>query len=79
MTDQIPTNIQLAFILDDKIVDIINTDERLAAIFLSQPVVVDITNMPKGPEGSIFIHSKYNSETNTFTAPTFDPEGNLID
>lgn len=35
--------IKLAFILDGTVVDIIHTDERFAAIFLSNPLVVDVT------------------------------------
>jgi hypothetical protein len=34
---------RLAFIVDGKVVDILQTDERLAAIFLSQPEIKNIT------------------------------------
>lgn len=49
MTDQ-PTlpPIRLAFILDGVVQDIINTDERLAAILLSEPLVIDVTPETEG-------------------------------
>ena len=34
----------LAFILDNEVVEIINYDERMAAILTSNPQIVDITN-----------------------------------
>lgn len=40
--EQMPP-IKLAFIIDGKVVDVIHTDERFAAIFLSQPLVIDVT------------------------------------
>lgn len=37
--------IKVAFIIDGKVVDVLHTDERLAAIFLSDPVVIDVTQI----------------------------------
>ena len=34
---------KIAFIIDNVVVDVLHTDERLAAIFLSHPLVLDIT------------------------------------
>ena len=34
---------RLAFIMDGEVVEMMNTDDRLAALFLSEPVVLDIT------------------------------------
>lgn len=42
---QAMTPIRVAFIIDNVVADVLHTDERLAAIFLSDPVVVDITNL----------------------------------
>jgi hypothetical protein len=64
--------IKLAFILDGRIQEILNTDNRLAAIFLSQPIVVDISNQ------NVAMLSTYDEQTQTFTPPQFDAEGNLI-
>ena len=47
---------KLAFVLDNKVVDVIRTDERLAAIFLSQPTIVDVT----GPDGNPTTETGYN-------------------
>lgn len=37
--------IKVAFIIDGKVVDVLHTDQRLAAIFLSDPVVIDVTQI----------------------------------
>jgi hypothetical protein len=66
MTEQTIADIvpaRIAFILDGVVADVLNTDDRLAAIFLSQPKVVDVSNETE------FITSgyTYNEELNTFT------------
>jgi hypothetical protein len=46
MTQEFPQELppkRLAFIMDGKVVEMMNTDDRLAALFLSEPLVVDIT------------------------------------
>ena len=55
---------RIAFIIDGVVADVLNTDDRLAAIFLSQPKVVDVTEISE----SEFITSgyTYNEELNTF-------------
>jgi hypothetical protein len=37
--------VKVAFIIDGKVVDVLHTDERLASIFLSDPVVIDVTQI----------------------------------
>ena len=59
--------IKIAFVLDGQVVDILHTDERLAAIFLSNPISVDITNNMIENGGTAGIGSLYDPETNTFT------------
>lgn len=39
----------IAFIVNDEVVDIIYTDERLSAMFMSDPTVVDITHLMSNP------------------------------
>jgi hypothetical protein len=57
----------IAFIIDNKIVEIITTDDRIAAIWLSQPIIVDVSAEGQGAIAEIgYI---YNPETQTFTAP----------
>lgn len=42
MTQELPPR-RLAFIMDGEVVEMMNTDDRLGALFLSEPLVVDIT------------------------------------
>ena len=37
--------IKIAFIIDGEVVDVLHTDERLGSIFLSQPVILDVTDI----------------------------------
>lgn len=57
--------VKIAFILDDQVVDILHTDNRLASIFLSEPVIVDVT----GEDGNSIaqVGDNYDAKTNTFT------------
>lgn len=57
--------VRVAFVLDNTVVDILNTDERLAAIFLSNPTVVEVTDYEDMT--SVRVGSEYNPETNEFT------------
>jgi hypothetical protein len=59
------TPVKVAFIIDNVVADVLHTDERLAAIFLSNPVVIDITNLDIAD--SIRTNSEYDPTTNTFT------------
>lgn len=54
---------KIAFIIDDEVVDIIATDERLAAVFLSEPTIVDVSDL------KVQIGSKYDPNTKEFTPP----------
>ena len=59
--------IKIAFIIDDEVVDILHTDSRLAAIFLSEPKIVDVTDSFE--EGTpVEVGAAYN-EDGTFTNP----------
>lgn len=58
--------VKLAFVIDGQVVDIIHTDERFASIFLSQPLVLDVTpeegkelevHVGDGYDNGTFIHS----------------------
>lgn len=52
----------LAFVIDGEIVQIMGTDERLAAILLSNPIVVDVTNV----DASIVNSANFDVTTNSF-------------
>jgi hypothetical protein len=58
--------VKIAFIIDNEVVDILHTDERLAAIFLSEPKIVDVTGQLLENDGIVKVSSKYDPETNTF-------------
>ena len=60
---------KLAFILDGEVADILHTDERLSAIFLSNPLVLDISQQLASNPSAIMPHYLYNAETGEFTAP----------
>jgi hypothetical protein len=67
---------RIAFVLDNTVVDILNTDERLAAIFLSNPTVVEVTDYED--MNSVKVGSKYNPETNEFTEVILNSEGLVV-
>jgi len=65
---------KIAFVIDGELADILHTDERLFAIFMSNPSIIDVTEqVTKNPE-SILIGAKYNFESSTFTNPSIDSE-----
>jgi hypothetical protein len=61
--------VKLAFIIDGEVVDVLHTDERLAAIFLSEPVIKDVSDKLPLADFGIAVGSTYNSETDAFTLP----------
>jgi hypothetical protein len=65
--------VKVAFILDGRVQEMLHTDNKLAAIFLSEPIVVDITDRT-----DVNIYSTYNKETDTFTPAVYDENGELI-
>lgn len=56
---------EIVFILDGEIQDAIVAEERLAAILLSEPTIVDVTSIDPKP----MLGWKYDSETKGFTNP----------
>ena len=59
--------IKIAFVLEGEVVDILHTDERLAAIFTSNPIIVNITDNMIEDGGTAGIGSLYDSQTQTFS------------
>lgn len=55
------TPVRLAFIIDGEVVDIMYTDDRLGAILLSAPKVIDISNLD--PEIFISVGYVYDEAT----------------
>lgn len=58
--------IKIAFVLDGEVVDILHTDERLAAIFTSNPLIVDVTGQLEGAGGIVKVGTKWDYESNQF-------------
>ena len=65
-TNELPP-VKIAFVLDNEIVDVLHTDERLAAIFTSNPVIIDVTNNMIEDGGTAGVGSIYDPETQTFS------------
>lgn len=69
--------VKVAFIIDGKVVDVLHTDERLASIFLSDPIVIDVTQIyANGGPGVNMTNWDFDGEnfsypaTSSFTAMT---------
>jgi hypothetical protein len=60
--------IKVALIIDNTVVDILHTDRRLADIFLSNGVLVDITSVNEDIRSGWI----YNSETGQFSEPELE-------
>lgn len=65
--------IKLAFVLDGQVADILHTDERLSAIFLSNPTVIDVTDNLYESGGTVNVGASYNEETKEFTPYVYTP------
>ena len=64
MTNQALPPVKIAFIIDGEVVDVLHTDERLGAIFLSEPVIVDVTDKLE----SATVGATYDAATGKFTS-----------
>lgn len=64
--------VQLALIINDKVVDVLHTDERLSAIFLSNPTMIDVSDWYSDPENvnKNLVDASYNQETQGFLLPS---------
>jgi len=60
---------KLAFIIDGEVADVLHTDERLSAIFLSEPLIIDITEEMSKESDYVIPGATYNYETKEFTNP----------
>lgn len=60
--------VKVAFVIDGEVVDVIHTDERLAAILLSAPIIVDVTET--APANRSIVGWNYDGTTFTDPNPT---------
>jgi hypothetical protein len=68
MSNELPP-VKIAFIIDNEVVDILHTDDRLAAIFLSEPVIKDVTSLQPFDESNVAVGSIYDAKTDTYSRP----------
>lgn len=61
--------IKLALIIDDEVVDILHAHDRLAAILLSEPTVVEITDSNLDTNSAIYPSWTYDKKTKKFNPP----------
>jgi hypothetical protein len=73
MTDQPLPPVKIAFVIDGEVVDVLHTDDRLAAIFLSQPTILDVTAWHEQNPHKRLVGGTYDGETFT-PAATPSPE-----
>jgi len=71
MTDNTPPmpDNKIAFVIDDKVVEIIYAHDRLAAALLSDPVIVDIKDVKASDNSDVHVDYVYDSTTKTFAPP----------
>ena len=66
--------VKIAFIIDGEVIDILHTDERLGAIFTSNPIIKNVTgNLYTDEGGIVSVGALYNSETNEFSPKPEQP------
>lgn len=64
---EVPQYYVVAFVLDDAVQHVISVDARFAAILLSSPTVVEVTDIAKNVNITGW---KYDAESNSVTPPT---------
>lgn len=62
----------IAFVIDNAVVDVLHSDGRLADILLSNPIIVDVTD--QNGKQLAFVGDKYNSEDGSFSRDGVLPE-----
>lgn len=73
MTTQpvLPPN-KVAIIIDGEVVELLHINSRLAAALLSQPTIVDVTDLIAADPHAIGHGAKYDESTGLFTNPTVE-------
>ena len=65
---ELPVN-KVAFVIDGEVVDILYAHDRLEAILLSNPTIVDITDVKNNSNGDVRMGDSYNKTTKKFSTP----------
>jgi hypothetical protein len=58
---------KLALIIDGEVIEVLHTDERLAAIFLSEPLVIDVSDYVTDSTTRELVGKLYSPDTKEFT------------
>ena len=58
--------VKIAFIIDGEVVDVLHTDPRLGAIFLSEPLIIDVSDLRDNDQFPNIVGKLYNAETKKF-------------
>ena len=80
MTTEQPQNppmppVKIAFVIDGVVADILHTDDRLAAIFLSEPLIIDVTELVVANPNTNFVNATYDGKDFVPAAPTVITQG----
>lgn len=51
--------VKIAFVIDGVVVDVLHTDARLGAIFLSNPTIIDVTTWSEENPGKNLVKATY--------------------
>lgn len=62
--------VKIAFVIDGVVADILHTDDRLAAIFLSEPIMIDVTELVEANPNTNFVNATYDGKNFVPAAPT---------
>lgn len=57
--------VKIAFVIDGVVADVLHTDDRLAAIFLSQPTIVDVSEWVVANPDVQLVNATYDGTTFT--------------
>ena len=71
--------VKIAFVLDGQVADILHTDERLSAIFLSNPIIIDVTGNLYDSGGTVNVGASYDEETKQFTPFIYTSESEVTE
>jgi hypothetical protein len=61
--------VKIAFVIDNEVVDVLHTDARLGAIFLSEPLILDVSDQAEGIAIQGLVGASYDPATGVFTSP----------
>ncbi len=65
---------KIAFIIDGIVTEVLHTEDRMAAIFLSEPTILDVTEWYATHEGEDIVNTYYDGVS--FTRP--DVDGSVV-